>query len=127
MPSFSHTSASKLDTCDKRLQDLFNEVVRHRDCTILEGHRGQEAQEKAFAEGKSHARWGQSKHNSSPSQAVDVAPYPIDWNDLQRFRDFANFVKGVAAGMHIKVRWGGDFQTLVDMPHWELLPHETDA
>lgn len=121
MPSFSHSSEDKLDTCDKRLQDLFNVVVKHWDCTVLEGHRGEEAQTLAHDTGKSHAPWPQSKHNSSPSKAVDVAPYPIDWTDLQRFHDFALFVKGVAAGMGISVRWGGDFRNLKDCPHWELV------
>ena len=121
MPSFSHASASKLDTCDKPLQDLFNEVIKHWDCTILEGHRGEEAQMLAYQEGKSHAKWGQSKHNSSPSKAVDVAPYPVDWNDIERFKQFGQFVKGLAIGMGISIRWGGDFHNLHDYPHFELI------
>ena len=47
-----------------------------------------------------------SKHNKLPSKAVDVAPYPIDWNDPDRFYHFAGYVRGIAEGMGIKIRWG---------------------
>ena len=42
MPKFSKKSKSKLETCDSKLQDLFNEVIMHFDCSILCGHRGEE-------------------------------------------------------------------------------------
>ena len=70
-----------------------------------------------------------SKHNKLPSKAVDVAPYPIDWNDPDRFYHFAGYVRGIAEGMGIKIRWGGDWngnfdlkdQNFYDLPHFELL------
>ena len=46
MPKFSRKSLSKLETCDKRLQDLFLTVVKKFDCTILEGHRSKDRQNK---------------------------------------------------------------------------------
>ena len=92
MPSFGRTSRKRLDTCEDALQVLMNQVVKDFDCSITVGHRGKEAQEKAYSEGKSKKKWGQSKHNSYPSRAVDVAPYPIDWDDRDRFHFFAGFV-----------------------------------
>lgn len=121
MPSFSVKSASKLDTCVLPLQELFNEVVKAWDCTVLEGNRGEAAQDKAFLEGRSKVKFPDSNHNTNPSKAVDIVPYPIDWENLQRFKDFANFVKGVAHGRGISVRWGGDFKNFFDGPHWEVL------
>ena len=53
MPRFSTKSKSKLHTCDERLVNLFNEVVKHFDCTILEGHRGKEKQNAAYDKGNS--------------------------------------------------------------------------
>ena len=69
-----------------------------------------------------------SKHNQEPSLAVDVAPWPIDWNDSHRFYHFAGFVLGIAAALNIRLRWGGDWdsdfdlrdQTFFDLPHFEL-------
>lgn len=128
MPSFSIRSKDNLSTCDKRLQKLFNEVIRHWDCTILQGHRGEFSQNKAFLEGRSKLRYPKSKHNQNPSKAVDVAPYPIDWDDLQRFYMFVGFVRGIAIKMGIKIRVGADWdgdgqwkdQNFHDLPHFEI-------
>jgi len=120
MPQFSDKSRNRLVTCEKDLQDLFNEVIKHVDCTILDGHRDEGRQNKAFQEGKSKARYPRSKHNSYPSKAVDVAPYPIDWEDINRFYQFAGFVQGVASQLNISVKWGGEFKDFLDAPHWEI-------
>lgn len=129
MPAFGKASQEKLATCDPRLQKVFNEVIKHFDCTVIEGHRGEAAQNKAFAEGKSKLKYPQSKHNKTPSLAADVLPYPIDWNDTNRMRYFAGFVVGIAATMGIKLRWGGDWNqntelkdnSFNDLPHFELV------
>jgi|688.fasta_scaffold115875_5 peptidoglycan L-alanyl-D-glutamate endopeptidase CwlK len=127
--AFGQTSRDRLATCDERLQRVFNEVIKHRDCSILCGHRGQAEQDEALRTGKSKLGWPKSNHNTLPSKAVDVAPYPIDWTDIDRFRLFAGFVLGVAAGMGIPLRWGGDWdgdgtnrdQSFHDLPHFEVL------
>jgi len=128
MPSFSVASRAQLASCHPDLQRLFNEVIKHHDCKVLEGHRNKEAQNRAFAEGKSKLKWPNGNHNKYPSMAVDVAPYPVDWNDPTRFYYFAGFVFGIASQMGIKLRWGGDWdgdlnfknQTFFDLPHFEL-------
>ena len=69
------------------------------------------------------------RHNAKPSRAVDVAPYPIDWNDRERFHLFAGFVLGIAYSMDISLRWGGDWNQnfevddnqFDDFPHFELI------
>lgn len=109
MPSFSQTSKDRLATCDARLQRVMNEVIKHFDCTIIIGHRGEQAQNEAFASGKSQKQWPNGNHNSMPSKAVDVAPFPVDWNDSKRFYYFAGFVMATAKAMGIKLRFGGDW------------------
>lgn len=118
---YSKQSKERLLTCDIGLQLLFNEVIKERDCTILCGFRDKEEQEKAFEQGRSKARFGQSKHNSSPSKAVDVMPYPINWNDSEGLSDFAGFVLSKAEELGIKIRWGGHFKNFFDGPHYELI------
>ena len=134
MPSFSQRSLQRLWTCHLRLIDLFLEVVQHHDCTVLQGWRSQEEQEEAVRTGHSRLHWPESLHNHTAPDgrpqalAVDVAPYPVDWNNLERFRAFGGFVLGLAAARGIPIRWGGDWdgdwqfndQTLVDLPHFEL-------
>jgi hypothetical protein len=101
-------------------------VLGEMDITILCGHRTREEQDDAFNGGFSKVRYPNSKHNKTPSQAVDVAPYPIDWNNLQKFRDLSTIVKRVWSEMTTEekegwnLHWGGDFKNFVDMPHWEL-------
>jgi len=128
MPKFSKTSLSKLETADVRLQTLFKKVIENYDCTILVGHRTKEEQDKAYPE-HSKVQWPHSKHNSIPSKAVDVAPYPINWNDIDRFYHFGGYVRGVAEMLGIKIRWGGDWngnfdlkdQNFFDLPHFEVV------
>lgn len=129
MPEFSASSKAKLATCDVRLQRVFEEVIKHRDCTVSCGHRGQEEQDEAYRTGKSKVQWPNSNHNRLPSIAADVVPYPVDWSDYSYFTHFAGFVLGVAAGMGIKLRWGGDWnrdgktkdEKFFDGPHFEII------
>jgi len=128
MAKFGKSSRKRLKTCDEKLQMLFNEVIKAFDCSILVGHRGEDDQNKAYAEGNSQLRWPKGKHNKKPSIAVDVAPYPIDWEDRERFSYFAGFVKGVAWRLNIPIRWGGDWDgdndlsdnNFDDLVHFEL-------
>jgi peptidoglycan L-alanyl-D-glutamate endopeptidase CwlK len=129
MSLFSSASKEKLDTCCEPLQRVFNEVVKHFDCTILEGHRGQKAQHEAFITHRSKLDWPKGEHNKIPSRAVDAMPYPIDWKDINRLCYFAGFVVAIAATMGIKIRWGKDWdgdrdlndQTFNDGPHFEVI------
>lgn len=115
MPSFSGPSKKRLSTCDKKLQTLFNEVVKHFDCSVLCGHRGEEEQNKAYKAGNSQKQFPHGKHNKLPSNAVDVAPYPIDWDDRERFQYFAGFVLGTAKQLGINIRYGGDWDSDNDL------------
>ena len=128
MARFGKRSRRNLNTCDKKLQDLFNEVVKHFDCSVLVGFRDRDGQNTAYASGHSKVKWPNGKHNTKPSFAVDVAPYPIDWDDRERFIYFGGFVKGCAYRMNIPLRWGGDWDNdtqlsdnkFDDLVHFEL-------
>jgi len=128
MPRFGKKSKQRLKTCEEELQSLFNEVVKHFDCSVLVGYRGRNEQDIAFESGHSKVKWPNGKHNKKPSFAVDVAPYPIDWDDRERFIYFGGFVKGCAFRMDISLRWGGDWDNdtqlsdnnFDDLVHFEL-------
>ena len=128
MPKFGRKSKERLNTCDSNLQKVFNEVIKHVDCSVLEGHREKDRQNKLFKEGKTKVKYPDGRHNRQPSSAVDVTPYPVDWKDRERQTLFAGFVIGVASQMGINLRWGGDwdqdFQVVDnrfdDFPHFEL-------
>lgn len=121
MPTFSNKSLERLATCDPRLQDLMNEVIKETDIIIICGHRNKDEQNLAFIQGNSKLNYPKSRHNSLPSQAVDIAPYPLDWNDLEAFRELAIIVKEKAEELGIDIEWGGEcFGSFIDMPHYQL-------
>lgn len=119
MPKFGKRSTERLLTCDPQLQEIMQEVVKIMDIKVLCGERSEEAQNKAYEEGNSKLQYPQSKHNSSPSKAVDVVPYPIDWEDLSRFERMCGIIEGVAHCKGIEIRLGRDF-SFNDYPHIEL-------
>ncbi len=122
-------SIKHLVTLDERLQKVLNEVIKYVDCSIIEGHRSGERQNKLFEEGRTKVKYPYGRHNSNPSRAVDVVPYPIDWDDRERFHLFAGFVIGIGQSMGIKLRWGGDWNMnfevddnkFDDFPHFEVI------
>lgn len=132
MNRYSEGSLKHLNSCCPELQEIFTEVLQLWDCTIIEGHRLKRVQDEYFRTGKSKVQWPSSAHNDIPSRGVDAAPYPIKWNDRERFVFFAGQVKGVAAGFGYKIRWGGDWdgdndlrdQTFMDLVHFELIKGE---
>ena len=129
MPAFGGTSLAHLRTCDARLQSLAHEVIKHVDHTVLCGHRTQTQQDAVYAAGTSKVRWPNSKHNSLPSKAIDVAPYPIDWEDELRFARLIGHYERVANEQGIRIRLGLDFnrdgrsrdERFLDLPHIELV------
>lgn len=127
MPNFGKKSRERLQTLRPEMQALLNEVIKHYDFSVLCTTRSKEDQNKAFKEGRSKLKFPESKHNHYPSDAVDIAPYPIDWKDRQRFYYLAGLMIMCADKLGIKIRWGGDWnmdsnfkdQTFNDLPHFE--------
>lgn len=139
MPSFGRTSRERLHTLHPQLRELCIAVVQHTDCTILCGHRDRAAQTLAVAQKRSKADYPNSRHNALPSEAVDLAPWPIpvswganDHRELVRFYELAAVVRHEAHRLGIAIRWGGDWdgdgdytdQRFDDLVHFELL-HDT--
>lgn len=144
MNKWSNISKQRLDTCHADLQLLFNTVLPFFDCTVLEGHRSVTRQQELYRQGRetsgaivTHVDGINklSKHNHTPSQAVDIVPYPVNWGDTSRMYHFAGFVKATALMLQRsgliehELRWGGDWdndthvddQSFMDLPHFEII------
>jgi peptidoglycan LD-endopeptidase CwlK len=135
--AYGPKSRASIATLDGRLQRLLDryadDAPPELDVTILEGHRGEAAQNAALASGASTLAWPDSKHNSSPSKAFDFTPYPFaggrDWNDLARFARIVGALQLVAAREGLRIRSGLDWdrdgrtadETFVDAGHVELV------
>lgn len=113
-------SKKRLDTCDKRLQTLVMEINEQMYVNVNIGHRSPAEQDKAYREGKSQLQYPQSKHNQSPSLAVDI--YPILGNQIawNKFDELGVIIKDTAKRLNIPIIWGGDWKKFVDKPHIEL-------
>ena len=144
MPRFSKRSKNNLATADIKLQQLFNAVIEDFDCTVIYGHRTPEEQFELFKKGreKKDGWWvktgktvtnldgniKKSKHNYYPSKAVDVVPFPLDWEDIDSFLALKEVVLRKAKELNIQVIWGADWDMdgdikehlLQDYPHWEI-------
>lgn len=127
MPVFSARSKGNLETCHKDLQTVMNQAINTVDFTVIEGHRGEERQNKAYDDGFSKLRFPKSKHNKTPSMACDIIPYPFtSWDDNEAFLKIGYYILGVADMLKecgvIKhdVVWGGTWENFPDSPHFEL-------
>lgn len=111
MPSFSKKSNEKLNTCHPSLIFLMNETIKTHDFTILCGVRSDQEQNQLYKAGKTKKKAGQSKHNQSPSLAIDIAPYflnkpHIDWEAIADFAYLQGFIEATALKLGLKVRLG---------------------
>ena len=86
------------------------------DFTVIEGIRHIDRQRQLLKEGKSTTL--NSRHITG--HAVDMVPWPVDWEDLDRFETIAEAMKDAAEELDISIVWGGDWKSFYDAPHVEL-------
>ncbi|UYZ64864.1 M15 family metallopeptidase [Hymenobacter weizhouensis] len=94
---------------------------------VTECFRSVERQNELYAQGRTrpgiivtYKRGGESKHNLSPTPALDVAfllaDRSVSWSGLLLSK-FARLMKAADT----RVVWGGDWAAFKDRPHFELL------
>lgn len=109
---FGIKSRAVRDTLDPKLQWLVDELLLYVDVSLIFGMRGEAIQNALYDAGKSKLRFPFSKHNSNPSRAVDLQPYPYPTkeNDL---RAGLGYIAGLAVALSMAkgfiIRWGGDW------------------
>ena len=86
------------------------------DFTVIEGIRNINRQRELLKAGKSTTL--NSRHITG--HAVDMVPWPVDWEDKERFEVMADAMKQAAEELDIDVEWGGDWRTFYDGPHFQL-------
>lgn len=127
MPRFSSHSQAALRTVDPALREICLQAIKEYDFSVLCGHRNEHDQNEAYDLGYSKLRFPYSKHNSIPSRAVDLAPYPILWADPVRFVELSKIILRIAHEFMIGVEWGGTWAQFPDLPHYQLTeiwPHD---
>lgn len=130
MYKYSKSSLDKLDTVHPDLRQLCFILIQIMDVTIIEGVRTPERQTQLVKQGLSKTT--DSKHlkqSDGYSHAVDIAPYPVDWNDRERFIFMQGIIQGLAKTLGLKIRSGVDWDSdgdikehkFFDGPHIELV------
>jgi hypothetical protein len=127
MPSFGSNSRAQRDTCKVVIQDVLNEAINHVDFSVVRGHREKAKQNAANDAGRSKLRWPNSRHNSIPSEAVDIIPYPTGYADLDKFYELATYMFAAASKLGVALEWGGHWKNYTgkgdndrDWAHWEI-------
>lgn len=129
MYKFGRKSRSRLKGVDKRLVAVLEELLKMMDVTIIEGVRSEATQYKYFLDKKSKLDGKNKLSKHQLGRAVDLAPYPIKWEESERFYYMGGMVMAIAKNLGFKVRWGGDWdrdgevkdQSFMDLVHIEIL------
>lgn len=102
-----------------------------QDFLVTEGLRTTQRQQDLYAQGrtkpgsivtKADGVKNKSNHQAKSDgygHAVDLVPYPVDWNSERKFRDIANAMLLAASELRVKIQWGGNWK-FTDLPHFEL-------
>ncbi len=114
-------SKERLVGVDPRLIKVVERAIEltEVDFTVLEGLRTPERQKQLVNEGFSQTL--KSKHLTG--HAVDLGALVngvVSW-DKEPYYKIEKAMKQAAQELNIKVRWGGDFKSFFDAPHWELV------
>lgn len=128
---FSDRSRSKLQGVHPALVKVVIRAMSYQvmDFSVLEGLRAFERQQHLVKIGSSKTL--NSKHllqEDGYGHAVDIAPYPIDWQDHTRFYVLNGLMRAAAAAEGVEIRTGSDWdmdgltqdQSFHDLPHYEL-------
>lgn len=124
--SFSKTSLDRLHTCNPNLIKVFEKAITTCpiDFGIACGYRSPAEQMEAYKAKKSKCDGikNKSKHNSNPSNAVDVYAFVNGKAnyDKQNMALIAGCVLSIAKEMGVNLVWGGSWTGFIDMPHYEI-------
>ena len=149
--NLSQRSLDRLKGVDERLQRVVKRAIQltKQDFMVLEGVRTKQQCMINYGKGRTAAQcvakgvpaqyanpraakvtWLNdpfaSKHVSG--KAVDLVPYPVDWNDLKKFDAIAQAMLQAAKELGVPVRWGADWdgdgkpreRGESDSPHFEI-------
>lgn len=148
---FGATSLKRLEGINPRLRKVVDRAleIAEEDFMVIEGVRTKEQAWANWGKGRTAAQcqaagvptkyaqpsaakvtWLTNPLNSKhiSGNAVDLAPSPLDWNDLKRFDKMASVMFKASAELRIPIRWGADWDNdgvfrekgETDSPHFEL-------
>lgn len=116
-----------------KLQEMCEFILKDIcDISLTTGHRTERVQNELYPR-YTKVKWPNSKHNSLPSLAVDLQPYPYPQNET-KLRQQLSYIAGRviqwADQKGYDIRWGGDWDedgdnadnSFDDLFHFEVRP-----
>ena len=128
MPHFGSKSQERLIKVHPDLRRVLNSAIKEVDFTVVWGYRNEETQDQMYADGATKLPWPMSNHNTKPSRAVDIVPYPALYDaTYEEFYELAAYMFEAAMDLEIRIMWGGHWKNYTgqgdmdrDWAHWEL-------
>jgi len=137
--SLSARSLKNLEGVNPKLVAVVKRAIQitEQDFVVIEGVRTQARQDELWAQGRTKpgqiVTWTKDAsshgiHKDGYGRAVDICPYPVDWNDLKKFDAIADAMFAASAELDVPLRWGADWNMNgkprergeSDSPHFEL-------
>ena len=149
--NLSQKSLDRMNGVDERLQRVVKRAIQltKQDFMVLEGVRTRQQCMVNYGKGRTIAQcvakdvsaqyanpeaakvtWLNNPFASKhcDGKAVDLVPYPVDWNDLKKFDAIAQAMLQAAKELSIPIRWGADWDNdgkprergESDSPHFEI-------
>lgn len=135
------TSLSRLVGVHPRLVAIVRRAIEltNQDFMVLEGVRTPARQRELYARGRTKpgpkVTWTMNSNHfvnksTGYGHAVDLCPFPVDWNDLGKFDAISVAMFAASEELKIPIRWGADWDRdgkprergETDSPHFELVP-----
>ena len=116
---WSFKSKQAMETLDPKLVFLCNKLADIFDLSVLWGYRDEDQQTDIHDRGLG-LPWPTSNHNVSPSRAVDIVPFPVNWDKVDRFDEMIGAAYAIAKEGGFRIRSGKYFSN-VDYSHLELI------
>lgn len=127
--TLSKRSTDNLKGVHPNLQRVVKRAISitTQDFLVTEGVRTPERQRQLYAQGRTapgkKVTWTLKSNHfvqaSGYGHAVDLCPYPVDWNDLTKFAKIVDAMKRAALMEGVRITAGADWST-PDRPHFEL-------
>ena len=123
--SFGKTSLKRMDGVHPLLRECAERALSYGllDLTVppYGGLRTIDDQRQLVAKGASQTLNSlHRKQQSGYGHAIDLAPYPIDWNNITRFAMVGSLMFRAAGDMGIEIEWGGHWKRFKDYPHFQF-------
>lgn len=124
-----HTSDPVCPACEEKLATAHPDLAawyrtsvkpKYPDAHVSWGYRDQVGQEAAFEDGKTRLHFPNSAHNKVPARALDLFQINAAGSAVWEPRFFASLSDANKLD-YPHIIWGGNWKTLGDGDHFELL------